>query len=183
MAVRIAQLVSQRFPSFGDSAAIYELLAREIHPLLAKLKEAVNSHADDIEAANVDLTDIEADIVQLFADVVALTAVVATKASKKLTIATETTATRTLQASDESSYVRCTHASGCTVTVNSGTFTAGQVTHYRGTQGVLTLVEGSGVTVNKSETLLSRKAQSPLMLVCLNDAGTEYDLFGDMDPV
>lgn len=91
---------------------------------------------------------------------------------------TVTADTYTLTAEDANSYLRCTHASGCTVTVPDGVLAVDDEVEIVGTQDVITLVEDS-TTINTPETLVSRKAMSVLALKCV--AEDEFDLTGDLE--
>jgi hypothetical protein len=169
MAEPINQALSSKFPSRGDADGVYELLGREVMPLLRKLKDVVNQ----LTGETGDLSVIEADIA-------AIELTIATLAPATMVVETVADATYALVAADAGKYKRCTNVAGCQVTVAAGILTEGQVVHLRATEDQLELVE-SGVTIHKSQTLFSAGAHSPLMLVCLNDAGTEFDLLGDME--
>jgi hypothetical protein len=180
---RVNQLLSASFPNRDDKDAIYELLARELHPIVRKIKDAVNAISDDSSGLETRLDAAESDIDAIEAELVTVAADILLKASKALNIITEPDATHDLAAEDADSYVRCTHASGCTVDIDSGVFSLGQIVHFRGVSGQLTLVEGVGVTIHKaaSVSLVTREAGSPLMLACVASDGSEFDLFGDME--
>ena len=99
---------------------------------------------------------------------------------KALTINTQSGTTYTLASTDaDSKMVQFTSSSSVTVTVPPATFTAGQqinLTRY-GT-GSVTLVGGSGVTVNATPTLVLRAQYSAATLVCIDS--TTFVLYGDL---
>ena len=99
---------------------------------------------------------------------------------KALTINTQSGTTYTLASTDaDSKMVQFTSSSSVTVTVPPTTFTAGQqinLTRY-GT-GSVTLVGGSGVTVNATPTLVLRAQYSAATLVCIDS--TTFVLYGDL---
>jgi hypothetical protein len=71
-------------------------------------------------------------------------------------IVTETGTTRTLSASDAGKWIRCTNASGCAITVNDSVFTAeDEVYIENAAAGVVSFVEGSGVTINRDTYTLA----------------------------
>lgn len=99
---------------------------------------------------------------------------------KALTINTQSGTTYTLVAADaDSKMVQFTSSSSVTLTVPPAIFTAGQqinITRY-GT-GSLTVVGGSGVTVNGTPGLLLRAQYSAATLVCIDS--TTFVLYGDL---
>ena len=99
---------------------------------------------------------------------------------KALTINTQSGTTYTLVATDaDSKMVQFTSSSSVTLTVPPAIFTAGQqinLTRY-GT-GSLTVVGGSGVTVNGTPGLLLRAQYSAATLVCIDS--TTFVLYGDL---
>ena len=99
---------------------------------------------------------------------------------KALTINTQSGTTYTLVATDsDSKMVQFTSSSSVTLTVPPAIFTEGQqinITRY-GT-GSLTVVGGSGVTVNGTPGLLLRAQYSAATLVCIDS--TTFVLYGDL---
>jgi hypothetical protein len=99
---------------------------------------------------------------------------------KALTINTQSGTSYTLVSTDaDSKMVQFTSSSSVTVTVPPAVFTAGQqinLTRY-GT-GSVTLVGGSGVTVNATPTLVLRAQYSAATLVCIDS--TTFVLYGDL---
>ena len=99
---------------------------------------------------------------------------------KALTINTQSGTTYTLVATDaDSKMVQFTSSSSVTLTVPPSIFTAGQqinLTRY-GT-GSLTVVGGSGITVNGTPGLLLRAQYSAATLVCIDS--TTFVLYGDL---
>jgi predicted flavoprotein YhiN len=95
---------------------------------------------------------------------------------------TVSTDTYTLLLADAGSYIRCTHASGCSVTVPPATDVAFEETariELVGTLGQVTLVEGDGVTVNATPSLVTREAGSGVLLVYTSTADV-WDAHGDL---
>ena len=94
-----------------------------------------------------------------------------------------TTTTYTLALADERYLLKCTHASGCTVTVppnSTAAFVAGSVIHIAqwGTAQV-TVAAGSGVTVRSSLTLKTRALYAPVTLLKMDT--NEWLLFGERE--
>lgn len=89
----------------------------------------------------------------------------------------------TLVAADADRYVRCTNAAAVTVTVPPNASVAlpvGTEVHVRQSGvGQVTIAEGSGVTVNTSETLALRKQHATATL--LKVATDEWDLMGETE--
>jgi hypothetical protein len=89
----------------------------------------------------------------------------------------------TLTAADADRYLRCTNAGAVTVTVPpdaSVAFPVGTEVHLRQAgAGQVTIAEGSGVTVNTSETLALRKQHATITL--LKVAADEWDLMGETE--
>lgn len=85
-------------------------------------------------------------------------------------------------ASDHGAHIRCDHASGMNVTVpNDATETieVGTALSLRQVgDGQITVVEGSGVTVDTPETLVSRKKGSTITLV--KEAANYWAIAGDL---
>jgi len=100
-----------------------------------------------------------------------------------VTINTQTGTTYTLVLTDDGNYVRMGNAAANTLTVppnSSVAFTTGTQIAVRQTgAGQMTVVEGSGVTINTSETLKLNKQHSTASLI---KVGTdEWDLVGDLE--
>lgn len=101
-----------------------------------------------------------------------------------LTIKRITGMAYTLQASDDGLYLRTTSASAVAITVPPRSvvpFRDGVVIHLRNAgAGQITVVQGTGVTVNTAATLKARTQHSSIMLVHIED--DEWDLIGDLEP-
>jgi hypothetical protein len=84
-------------------------------------------------------------------------------------ITTESTTTRTLALTDAHDWIHCTHASGCSITVppqSSVSWAAGTVIYGdQGAAGAVTIVAGSGVTINCADTLVTDGQHSTFALV------------------
>jgi hypothetical protein len=65
----------------------------------------------------------------------------------------ETTTTRTAVIGDKGKATPCSNAAGCTVTMNQNVFAAGDVCHYYGTQGQVTIADGTATALNGTGTL------------------------------
>lgn len=178
MTSKLERTLSQRFPDRGDSAGIYEVLARELHPLLKRARDIINEHADDIDALSAAVDDLVVDVAAVVADIVTINTNLALKANKKLTIQTVSTATYTLQASDAGTYIRFTNAAGCAVTVPGNVFAEGEVIHLRSTQAVPVSIVESGSTVSSIGNKNARVQHSSIALVCVTP--TTFDEMGDI---
>lgn len=101
-----------------------------------------------------------------------------------LTIKRVTGASYTLVAGDDGLYLRTTSASAVAITVpprSTVQFADGAVIHLRNAgAGQITVVEGTGVTVNTAATLKARVQHSSIMLVHIED--DEWDILGDLEP-
>lgn len=85
------------------------------------------------------------------------------------TITTESTTTRTLALTDAHDWIHCTHASGCSVTVppqSSVAWADGTIIYGdQGGAGAVTIVAGSGVTINCADTLVTDGQHSTFALI------------------
>lgn len=103
------------------------------------------------------------------------------KAPLSTQVASETSAARTLSLSDANSIVRCTSASAVTVTVpasSSVAFAVGTTILVRQAgAGQVTLVPASGVTLNTSTTLKTRKQHATIALTKIG--ADEWDVAGE----
>lgn len=110
----------------------------------------------------------------------ALTSSISTKEDRALTINTQTGTSYTLVSSDATSkLVRFTNSSAVSVTVPAATFTAGQVINMgQFGSGSVTVVAGSGVTINATPSLVLRTQYSAATLICI-DSST-FILYGDL---
>jgi hypothetical protein len=106
-----------------------------------------------------------------------------TKGDKELTLNAQSGTTYTLVLADSGKYVRLNNASAITMTVppnSSVAFPTGtQIVLRQVGAGQVTVAEGSGVTINTSQTLLLRAQHSTATLI---KVGTdEWDLAGDLE--
>lgn len=97
------------------------------------------------------------------------------------TLKTETGATYTAVAGDETKYLRFTNAAGCTVTINNGVFAAEHELWMRATQGKITLA-GSASAFKPSDVLAKSRAAMATIHAYFIDANG-YDLTGDLELV
>jgi hypothetical protein len=97
----------------------------------------------------------------------------------RLPLKTITGATHTLNATDANYRIRFTNAAGCSIICPPGIFASTDEIFVRGTLGQLTFEEGTGMTINTPETLLTRKAMSDAMLIFVST--NEADLTGDLE--
>ena len=111
----------------------------------------------------------------------AIEAALAASAAATQTINAQTDTTYTLQASDAGKLVTCTNSGAITVTVPASTFSAGQrVDMAQRGDGAVTLVGGSGMTVNPPTGLsLVSKGNKSYWTVMFISA-TEADVIGMM---
>lgn len=93
-------------------------------------------------------------------------------------IVNESTTTRTLTAADNGKTIRCTHASGCTVTVPTA-FSGFSCTVVRG-NGAVTLV-GSGTTLNGDSLVMN--ALYTAVAISPTEAANTFDIMGVTGPV
>jgi len=103
-----------------------------------------------------------------------------TKEDKALTINDQSGTSYTLVAADANSkLVRFTNSSSITVTVPDATFTAGQqINIAQSGAGQVSIVGGSGVTINATPSLNLRTQYSAATLVCITP--TSFILYGDL---
>lgn len=182
MSDKVQRKLSDRFPDAGDAAGMYELLSRELHPIAKLIVQVVNSHADSIEASEVDIDAVESDVADLLANYTALVSAIALKADKQITTKVVSTSTYTLLSEDAGLELKCTHASGCDVTVGAGVLEDGDLVTFYATQGQVTLT-ASGVTINRPATATgpdTREAFSAIALKCEDDSGTTFIVRGDL---
>jgi hypothetical protein len=97
-------------------------------------------------------------------------------------VATQSGATYTGVLGDANTYIRFTNAAGCAFTIpanGSVAYPVGTEIHGIGTQGQVTLVADTGVTINTPETLLTSGAFAAFTA---KKVGTnEWDLFGNLE--
>jgi hypothetical protein len=94
----------------------------------------------------------------------------------------DATTARTLTADDDKVNVEFTNASAITVTVNANVMPENSITYLtQGAAGQVTVVAGSGVTIDYSDTLKTRTQESMIGLkqIQLN----KFELFGDAEPL
>lgn len=81
-------------------------------------------------------------------------------------VQTEATTSRSLTSTDAGAYINCTNASGCSVTVPPDAFPVStSIVLIQSGAAAVTLVEGSGVTINTPSTLESRAQYSSIAIV------------------
>ena len=82
--------------------------------------------------------------------------------------------TDTPTAGDVGYLLLCTHASGCSLTINGAVFAANDMVYAIGTQGQITFVAGSGgMVIATPETLLTEKAQAAAALLFTGSAAAQ----------
>jgi hypothetical protein len=97
-----------------------------------------------------------------------------------VTIEDVTTTTYTFVTADAGKIKRFTNASGCSATVNTGTFSQGDSVGVQqgNSAGQITVVAGSGVTVKTTKTLKTNGAGALTGLVC-QTTSTGFIFVGD----
>lgn len=78
------------------------------------------------------------------------------------------------------SLVQCSHAAGLTITVQSGTYTAGQsVVFQQIGAGAITFAAGGGVTIESRGSLMLSAGEDAICTLICKNAGTLFVLAGD----
>ncbi len=98
-------------------------------------------------------------------------------------LVTETTTSRTLAISDAGAYIRCDNASPVSITINSDASVGWndncEIMFEQTGAGQITIVAGSGVTINSSETLKSLTQYSVMGIKRV--AANTWTLFGERE--
>jgi hypothetical protein len=146
---------------------------------------ALKANASDVAtslALKADASDVTTALA-LKANAADVTASLDLKADKLLTINNQTGTSYTLVLADALKYIRMNNASASTLTVPPNASVAipvGSTCHVRQVgAGQVTLVAGSGVTLNTPETL---KLRATGAIVSLTKVATnEWDVYGDLE--